>query len=165
MERDMEEGSCVFNGYSVTRAEIVSAALACLGWKFRHQARGENQEVDCVGLVVVVGRAVKYPRIIDVTGYRRLPKANVIREAMLQNLDEIPVEEARAGDVYLMRLGGLKPRHAAIRISDETNLKRGVEPQLIHAFALGNGGTVRIEPVRQRRMDIAAAFRLRGLVD
>jgi len=153
--------------YKVTRDQIVAAAMECLGWKFRHQGRNkdENHEIDCVGLLVVVGQRIKYPEIFDVEGYRRVPSANVIRTTLEKNLDEIPVAEARRGDIYLMRLGGIKPRHAAIRISDETDLKKGIEPQLIHAFALGKGGTVRIESVRQRKDDIAAAFRIRGLVD
>lgn len=154
------------SGYRITREQVVEAARTWHGTPFRHQGRNEppGTGIDCVGLLVVVAKMLEYPEIIDVEGYRRVPSADTIKKTLLANCDEIPIDEVKAGDIYLMRLGGRKPRHAAIRISDETDLARGIEPQIIHAFAMGPSGQVIIESVRQRMKDVAAGFRLRGLV-
>lgn len=151
--------------YEVTRQQIVDAALALQGARFRHQGRDPETGVDCVGLLVCVGRAINYPHILDVEGYRRVPSANTIRTTLNMNCDEIPLEEVRRGDIYLMRVGGVKPRHVAIRISDETDYEKGIEPMLIHAFGMGPGGTVTVESVRQRLPDCVVGFRIRGLID
>lgn len=151
--------------YQVTRDQIVEAAKSCLGWRFRHQARGEANSVDCVGLLVVIGRKIGFPEIVDVEGYRRWPSSDVIRATIGQNCDEIPVEEVRCGDIYLMRIGGRQPRHAAIRISDDTDIRRGTRPMLIHAKGVGSKGCVVMEPVADWIKNCVCGFRVRGLVD
>lgn len=149
--------------YSITRQQIVDAALSLRTTPFRHQGRDAVTGCDCVGLLVLVGQLLDYPHIYDVEGYRRVPSADVIRQTLQANMDEIPVEEVGLGDVYLMRIGGRKPRHAAIVISTETDIEGGLEPQLIHARGLGDGGAVVVEPIRQWQTKIVAGFRLRGL--
>lgn len=150
--------------YKVTRNEIVAAGTAMLGWKFRHQGRNENG-VDCVGFLVVLGEKLNYPFLNDVEAYRRVPSAQVIRETLQMNCDEIDASEVRKGDIYLMRTGGRKPRHAALRISDDTDLLKGVEPQLIHSYGDEKTGKVVIEPVRQWEHNFVCGFRLRGLTE
>ena len=140
--------------YQVTRKQIVDAAKSLLGVPFLHQGRDERTGVDCVGLLVVIGRKINYPEIVDVTNYRRMPKAETIRAVIGQNCDEIPVEEAGAGDFFLMRMGGRKMRHAAVKISDK---------DLIHAGGVCQG-KVKIEPISIHASKIGAAFRVRGLV-
>lgn len=148
--------------YKVTRQQILDAAASMLGWSFRHQARGEANSVDCVGFLVVMGRKIGYPWIADVEGYRRAPSAEIIRQTLKANCDEIPAEEVMPGDIYLMRLGGVKPRHASILFSNKTNIERGIEPQIIHASNLG----VRIEPVSNFPPAwFVAGFRVRGLIE
>lgn len=156
--------------YQVTRQQIVDAAMKLHGVHFRHQGRLRDgidgaDGVDCVGMLVAIGREINFPKIFDVEGYRRTPSADTIRTTLRLNCDEIPIGEVRRGDIYLMRMGGRKPRHVGVRISDETDLARGLEPQLIHAFGMGGGGRVVIESVRSRSMDFAAGFRVRGLTD
>ena len=150
-------------GYEISRDEVVAAALSLQGAKFRHQGRDAATGVDCVGLLVVIGKLINYPEIIDAEAYRRTPSAQVIRETLAKNCDEISVSEVRRGDFYLMRTGGRKPRHAAIRISDEIDVEKGIEPKLIHAYGNGQTGKVIIEPVRVWKDDFVCGFRLRGL--
>ena len=148
--------------YTVTRQQIVTAAESMLGLPFVHQGRSAETGVDCVGLLVVMGRLIGYPEITDVEGYRRTPSAQVIREVLGQNCDEIPLEEVGVGDIWLMRMGGIKPRHAAICRSLENDAKAGKEPMLIHAAKDG----VKVEPLRNYPQSwFVAGFRVRGLQD
>ena len=150
--------------FVTTRQQIVEAAKSMLGVPFLHQGRDEKLGVDCVGLLVVIGRKIGYPEIVDITDYRRMPKAEVIRATICQNCDEIPVEEAGIGDFFLMAMTGRKLRHAAVKISDETDIPKGIQPMLIHAGGLCQG-KVKMEPISMYKHKIGAAFRVRGLID
>ncbi len=150
--------------FTVTREEIVDAAMSLRGTRFRHQGRDAATGVDCVGFLAVVGGLIKYPKIFDLEGYRRTPSAQVIREMLRANCDEIPLNEVGIGDIFLMRMGGVKPRHAAIKLSDTIDIERGLEPQLIHAKGLGFDGAVVIEPIRQWISECVVGFRIRGLI-
>lgn len=143
--------------YRVTREEIVKAAETMLGLPFLHQGRNPEVGVDCVGLLVVMGRLINYPELVDAEAYRRTPSALVIREVLEANCDEIPLDEVGIGDIYLMRTGGIKPRHTAIVYDDVDG-----ERYIIHASRSG----VKIE--RKDNYSAAwfvAGFRVRGLVD
>lgn len=144
----------------ISREAITSTARKFLGTRFRHQGRDAVTGIDCVGLAALVASELGY-EYEDVDAYRRVPSANVIREMMVKNCDEIPLDEVRSGDLYLMRIGGRKPRHVAIRISDDTDLSKGIEPMLIHAKSTNN--CVVIEPVRQWAKDFVAGYRMRGV--
>lgn len=135
------------------------------GVKFRHQGRDPETGVDCVGLLHAMLTKLEYPAIIDVEGYRRSPSASVIRETMRANFDEIDVSECGLGDIFLMRLGGAKPKHASVLVSTETNLERGFEPMIIHARGMANSGVVAVEPLRQWLPFCVVGFRLKGLID
>lgn len=148
--------------YEVTRKQILEAAGSMLGLPFVHQGRSATAGVDCVGLLVVMGQLINYPEIFDVEGYRRTPSANVIRQTLEKNLDEIPLDEARVGDVFLMRTGGIKPRHAAIYFSDQSDEAKGIRPQILHAAPKG----VKLDAVSIfPRSWFVAAFRVRGVID
>ena len=148
--------------YSITRNEILNSASSLLGTPFVHQGRDATTGVDCVGLLVVMGRLIAYPQIIDVEAYRRIPSSTVIKETLQKNLDEIPIEDARPADIFLMRQGGLLARHAAIYFSDELDIERGIEPMLLHAVKDG----VKLEPFSNfPKSFFVSAFRLRGVID
>lgn len=151
--------------YTVTRQQIVNAATELVGTRFRHQGRDAATGVDCVGLLVAIGRKIGFPEIIDIADYRRWPSSDVIRKTIGANCDEIAVEEVRRGDIYLMRIGGHQPRHAAVRISDEWDIPRGVQPMLTHAKGVGMRGRVVMEPVADWIKNCVCGFRVRGLVD
>lgn len=144
--------------FTVTRQRIIEVARSYIGLPFVHQGRSKETGVDCVGLLVCMGTELEYPNLIDAEAYRRTPSANVIRAILGANCDEIPTHEAQEGDMYLMRLGGIKPRHASVLCHDP---KYG-EPCIIHATKDG----VRIEPKR-RFPDhwFVSAFKARGVID
>lgn len=143
--------------FEVTRDEIVKAAESMLGLPFLHQGRNPDVGVDCVGLLVVMGSKIGYPDLVDAEAYKRTPSATVIRSVLAQNCDEIPLEEAGVGDIYLMRMGGLKPRHTAIIYDDHDG-----DRFIIHASARG----VRIERKENYPTPwYVSAFRVRGLKD
>lgn len=148
--------------FKVTRQEILDASRTLIGVPFVHQGRSAETGVDCVGLLVVMGRTLGYPDIVDVEGYRRIPSSTVIREVLSANMDEIPLADAGVGDVFLMRNGGLLPRHAAIYFSAESDAKKGTEPMILHAVS----PRVRLDPVSAFPPSyFVSAFRLRGLID
>lgn len=149
--------------FEVTRSEIIESAERLIGLPFVHQGRSVVTGVDCVGLLVCIARMIGYPKIIDVEGYRRLPSAETIREVLGQNCDEIPVEDCRPGDIFLMRTGGIKARHAAVFHSDQNDAVNGKEPMLIHAVQRGG---VKLEPKASYPESwFVAGFRMKGLID
>lgn len=145
-----------------TRQQVADVARSMIGVRFRHQGRSRETGVDCVGMLAVMLTELGYP-IIDVEGYRRTPAAEVIRATMLKNFDEIPVSEVGLGDIFIMRTGGVKPRHASVLISTETDYEKGIEPQIVHALGLGTKGVVTAEPLRFWIRQCTYGFRLRGL--
>lgn len=139
-------------GYKVTRQQIYDAAMSMIGVRFLHQGRDRNG-VDCVGLLVVLGQEINYPEIFDVEAYRRIPISSVIRDTLAKNCDEIPLEDVGIGDIYFMRHHSLKPRHAAIKISDK---------KILHA----NGKVVQLNYISDYPASwFVAGFRVRGLID
>lgn len=147
-----------------TREQIAEKAKSMLGVKFLHQGRS-RLGVDCVGLLHVILTELEYDGICDVEGYKASPPASVIYATLCQNFDEIPLSEVGVGDIYLMRIGGRKAKHASILISDETDLARGIVPELVHAHAICGVGRVIKEPRSQWLSQCVTGFRLRGLVD
>lgn len=142
-----------------TRKQIIENALSYVGLPFVHQGRSKETGVDCVGLLVCMGKELDYEHLIDAEAYRRIPSADVIRNILNANCDEIPLDEMKEGDIFLMRLGGRKPRHAAVLYYDPRY--KGA-PCLIHATV----GGVRVEA--KRRYDdtwFVAGFRVRGVID
>jgi len=151
--------------YTVTRRQIVEAALSCRGVRFRHQGRSEETGVDCMGFPYVVLTKVHYPNIVDFVGYRKSPPVTLIREILLQNFDEISLDDVGLGDIFLMMITGRKAKHASILVEDRTDLAGGIEPMIMHAYGLNNIGKVITEPLRHWRPRCVTGFRLRGLID
>ena len=148
--------------YTVTRKQIVDAAMSMRGVPFRHQGRSMNG-VDCVGILYVILQAVNYPAIIDVEGYRVSPPASVILDTMRANFDEIPLSDAGLGDIYLMRIGGRKPKHASIIVNTTRDIEKGIEPEILHAYGHGGKGKVVVDAFETWRTRCVYAFRLKGL--
>jgi cell wall-associated NlpC family hydrolase len=141
--------------FQVKREKIIEAATEFVGTRFLHQGR-DKAGVDCVGLLVAVGRAIGYPEIFDVEGYRRVPSADTIRETLRKNCDEIEVSEVKPGDIFLMRMGGIKPRHAAIFLGDVWH----GEPAMVHAVA----PVVKVQPLSDFPSSwFVCGFRIKGV--
>ena len=95
----------------ITPAQIVAAARTHLGAPFRHQGRSA-QGLDCVGLLVLVARALGQPHH-DVTGYTRRATGMGFLRHFRDHLDEIAPANALEGDV-LVFVESVYPCHTGI---------------------------------------------------
>lgn len=141
------------------RAEIVASARDWLGTPYQHQASLKGVGTDCLGLLRGVWRthlgdepegAPPYtPDWAEALGEETL------LEAARRWLTEIPVGDARAGDVLLFRMGtGCPAKHCAI-VSGEA--------RIIHAYWGHAVVETRLVPWWRRR--IAAAFQFPDIED
>ncbi len=114
---------------------IVKQAREWIGTPFHHQARLKGKGCDCLGLVVGVvdelelkdKKGVKLAAYDEVT-YSREPDGAYLTEKLTGLLFEVPVEEARAGDLGLFKVRE-NPQHLAILSDYEGTLG------MIHSFA------------------------------
>ncbi len=130
-------------------ARILACARTCLGTAFHHQGRVPGTGLDCVGLVLWVGRTLA---LIDheVTNYPRLPHPErLFAHARAAGLRRIPRERATGGDIACLAFAR-DPQHVGL-LTEEA---RG----MIHACA-------RVGRVIEHRLDahwrrrIVACFR------
>lgn len=94
--------------------DVIAAASGLLGTPFRHQGRVPGLALDCAGVLVCVFIALDLP-YHDSAGYPRTPYDGLL-ESILDSqpsLRQIPVAEAMAGDVLVMRMKSA-PQHIAI---------------------------------------------------
>lgn len=154
----------------ITRADIVREARALLGVPFRHQHSDPAAGgVDCRGELEYVAHKLTGRPLPKVHDYRREPSGREFYEKLKAEMDEIPLEEAREGDVVMIKFPrDEEARHAGI-------LARGPkvagpdsvgELMIIHAFEREKPGRVIEEPFRGWPARCAAtAFRFRGVAD
>lgn len=145
-----------------TPAQVVLEARNWLLTPFKHQAMLKGIGVDCVGLIIGVGRSLGLMGEFDAhapryRGYGRLPHPTMLSNACDEFLDR--TDDPGLGDILLMRFEN-DPQHFAI-ISD-------IMPErIIHAHAsvgrvvehtLESGG---VPPVWRKR--IVQSYRYRGV--
>ena len=135
----------------LTGMDLVQAARGFLGTRFRHQGRLPGQGLDCAGVVVCAARAVGVA-VHDVVGYGRLPDGDALpRHLATAGCKEIALDDARPGDIYLMRFE-----------SDPQHLALVTDIGILHAYAdVGRVVEHRLDDVWRAR--IVAAFRLPGV--
>lgn len=137
------------------RTAAVVAARSWIGVPFRHQGRS-RRGVDCVGLLVQIGRALDLPHY-DVTGYTRRAQGMGFLEHFRANLEEIALPQAGPGDV-LVFIESLYPCHTGV-LSDLHDV-----PHLIHAHA--GRGQVMEEPYHGEWVErVRFAFRFPSVGD
>lgn len=115
--------------------DIVAHARGWLGTPFHHQARLKNVGCDCLGMVVGVVDELK---LCDADGvplatydevtYSKEPDGAYLTQKLVGLLEEVPVEDMRAGDLALFRVRE-NPQHLAILSDYEGALG------MIHCFA------------------------------
>jgi cell wall-associated NlpC family hydrolase len=105
-----------------------AAARAWLGVPWRHLGRS-REGLDCIGLVLVAARACGI-EADDPAPYAREPSSQRLRQELAQALDEVPIAEARPGDVLVFNLG-LYAGHIGIRAEHP----HYCVPSVIHAYA------------------------------
>lgn len=114
---------------------IIDQARTWMGTPFHHQARLKGKGCDCLGLIVGVvdelglkdKNGVALAAYDEVT-YSREPDGKYLTEKLTGLLDEVPISEARAGDMALFKVRE-NPQHLAILTDYEGTLG------MIHCFA------------------------------
>lgn len=145
-----------------TRKEIVAEARSWIGTPFKHQGRRKGHDVDCGGLVLSVGWAMGevLPGEIKqyVRSYVRNPHDGIFELVMDSVLEHIEFEDARPGDVALIKFDR-ENQHAAI-FGDYAH--GGLS--LIHALS-GVGKVVEHRLDKEWRRRITAVYRFPGIED
>ncbi len=136
------------------RAEIVIAARDWLGTPYRHQASRKGVGTDCLGLLRGVWREMlgdEPERAPPYTpDWAEAYGEDTMLDAARRHLTEIPVGEAKAGDILLFRMGmGVPAKHCAIITGPE---------KIIHAYWGRSVVETRLVPWWQRRIAAAFAF-------
>lgn len=114
---------------------IVSQARTWLGTPFHHQARLKGKGCDCLGLIVGVvdelglkdRNGMRLAAYDEVT-YSKEPDGAYLIQKLAGLLEEVPIAEARAGDLALFKVRE-NPQHLAILSDYEGELG------MIHSFA------------------------------
>jgi len=131
------------------RERIVAAARGYLGVAYTHQGMSEAR-LDCRGLPLRVGRQLNLiGAAAEINNYGRQPNPARLRDLLAQYLLPIALQDAREGDVLLLRVPK-DPRHLAIRASMESGGETW--PTIIHA------DNVTGQVVEQRLTDKTAAL-------
>ncbi len=114
---------------------IVAQARTWLGTPFHHQARLKGKGCDCLGLIVGVvdelgledRNGMRLAAYDEVT-YSKEPDGAYLIQKLTGLLEEVPIAEARAGDLALFKVRE-NPQHLAILSDYEGALG------MIHSFA------------------------------
>lgn len=134
------------------RAAVIGVARTYVGTPFVHQGRAPGHGLDCIGVIVCVGRTLGLFDY-DQTDYPRLPVGDMtlLPHIARAGFTAVAPSQARPGDVLLMRVLR-EPQHVAL-LTD-----RGV----LHAW-LQAGAVVehRLEPFWRGR--IVGAFSFPGV--
>ncbi len=143
----------------MTRGEIVDEARGWVGTPYCHQASLRGAGCDCLGLVRGVWRALVGPEPESLPPYTPDWAEALGEETLLmaarRTLVDISVDEARAGDVLIFRMGtGVPAKHCGILAAPG---------QFIHAYWGRAVTETRLAPWWSRRM--VAAFSFPGLED
>ena len=146
--------------HTITRAQVVQAARAWLGTPFHHQARVKVVGVDCVGLVIGVGRELGLcAPDFDVPPYARTPDGASLMHQAAGLMRRLPIDSVlEPGQVIVVALGG-EPQHLGI-LGDY----RHGGLSIIHAAAFAQPGRV-IETrlMFSASMRFVSAFELPGV--
>ena len=145
----------------MTGEEIVSSARAWIGTPYRHQASRIGVGADCLGLIRGVWRDMigEEPEIPPpyTPDWAEALKQETLLEAAHRHLEEIPISDARSGDVYLFRMGlGHPAKHCAIVSGPD---------RIIHAYWGHAVCETRLVPWWRRRIAGAFAFPRSAITD
>lgn len=130
----------------ITGLDVLAEARTWLGTPFRHQGRVKGVGVDCLGLVVGVGRSLGLSQA-DGTGYPRQPDGRALLSGLDAAYVPLPLGQQRAGDILVLRIrrepqhlalvterGGMIHVHAAVGRVVETGLDAGWAARLVAAY-------------------------------
>lgn len=142
---------------SITRDAIVAAARRWLGTPYKHQQSARGLGADCLGLVRGVWRELVGEEPEKAPAYTpdwaEMIGEETLLDAARRHCREVPVGEAREGDILLFRIAaGAPAKHAAIICG---------EGRIIHAYWGKAVCETRLVPWWTRR--IASAFQFPGV--
>jgi len=94
---------------------IVEAARTFCGCPFHHQGR-VKEGMDCIGLLVCIAKKLELP-YCDVNTYNRYPVKGVLDCGLAKSVKEIPIEDARDGDILTFWISRVTKhaQHVAIK--------------------------------------------------
>jgi len=143
----------------ISRRAIVAEARRWIGTPYQHQASVLGQGVDCLGMVRGVWRGLIGPEPEKPPPYTpdwaETRGGDDLLDAARRWLREIPVGQARAGDMFLFRMAlGAPAKHVAIVSGADT---------IVHAYWGRSVCETHLVPWWRRR--IAAAFSFPGVED
>ena len=112
-----------------TRQDVIKETREWIGTRYKHLGRVKGVSVDCVGLIIGVGRALGLSGF-DTADYSQLPDPVVMKKHLDNELIRIELSEAQPGDILWIKWIQ-SPQHVAIISGrdDEGNQK------MIHAYA------------------------------
>lgn len=131
---------------------IVGTARSYIGVPWRHQGR-TRRGIDCVGLIIRVGREVGVMDY-DVSSYQRRTVGVEFLHHFRAAMDEVGIRGMAPGDVLVLR-DGVYPCHSAILASKDGR------STIVHAHALRRGVVEEYLDEDGWRAKLAAAFRYR----
>jgi cell wall-associated NlpC family hydrolase len=129
-----------------THAQVIAEARSWVGTPFAHQQRTKGLAVDCIGLLIGMGRELgMVEHAFDFNGYARIPDGHTLLEHCERHMTRITQAEMQPGDAVVVsfdaapqhfgvlvpyRHGGLAIVHAASRYGKviETRLLFGTSP-------------------------------------
>ena len=120
--------------------EIVAAARACVGTRFRPQGRTPGLGLDCVGVVLIAAAAAGLgPFLVPAYAIGGRDEADVDAHLLAASCTEIP--DAQPGDIIALRYPGGR-RHLAVvtpggAVHAHAGLGRVVEGPLDPAWPIG----------------------------
>lgn len=137
----------------VTRSDIIIEARKHLGTRFHHQGRAPGAGLDCLGLIVVTGRALGL-HVIDRTDYAASPDGLSLVKEISQSLDgPYALSTAKLGSILLFEFVKGLPQHVGI----------ATDIGIIHALATEPRKVCETRLDEQWRERVVSVWEFRGL--
>jgi cell wall-associated NlpC family hydrolase len=150
----------------ITRNAIQQSARKLVGSPWVHQGRSAGTGIDCLGVLIYIAEDLNYldAKVVQEVNsfyrgvYSRNPDGETIHRELSVYFDEVPVSDAKEGDILVLRMAGQKiPRHVAVLVRGER------EMTLIHALDDTLLKKVVEEPYARWKKFVTNAFRFRNI--
>lgn len=136
--------------------EIAKTAREYIGTPYQHQGRLKGVGIDCVGLLICVGKDCGYlPTSFDYNGYPRQADGFLLMDRLHQHLKPIKKIDMEPGDVVVVKFDQ-HPQHVGI-VGDY----RHGGLSIIHAASV-HGEVIETRLLFTKAMQFVAAYRYPG---
>lgn len=99
---------------SYTRQDIVTAARAYLGTRFKMRGRNRAEGIDCVGLLALVSADIGL-KIDDTIAYSKMPDPDMFRAVINDQTKAGSINQLKSGSIVLFKQA-VFPLHAGILV-------------------------------------------------